>query len=194
MADIHPKFYSLPAEKQRRIVNAALEVFAKNDYRHASTDDMAAVAKISKGLLFHYFKNKQTLYLFCYEYAMNLVRGEILQRELAGITDFFELMDVGAQAKLALMKESPWLLDFSLRVYYAQDSAAAHAVQKKLDGDLGRTFSVYFKNIDWSKFRPEADPRQILRMLTWMTEGYLNELRRSGGPVELEAILRDYRQ
>lgn len=42
----------LTEEKRRRILNAALEEFAKHDYKGASTDDIAAKAGISKGLLF----------------------------------------------------------------------------------------------------------------------------------------------
>ena len=50
---MEPAFEHLPREKQLRILNAAMKVFARNDYRHASTDDIAAQAGISKGLLFY---------------------------------------------------------------------------------------------------------------------------------------------
>lgn len=59
-------YRQLPAEKRRRILDAALEEFAKKDYKSASTDDIAARAGISKGLLFYYFKNKQSLDLLMY--------------------------------------------------------------------------------------------------------------------------------
>ncbi|KNZ40657.1 TetR/AcrR family transcriptional regulator [Acetobacterium bakii] len=47
-------FYKLDKEKQKRIINSALQVFAINDFKHASTDDIAARAKISKGSLFQH--------------------------------------------------------------------------------------------------------------------------------------------
>ena len=54
---MNEKFFDLKKEKSRnRMINAALKIFAKNGYRHASTDDMVAEAGISKGLLFHYLK------------------------------------------------------------------------------------------------------------------------------------------
>ena len=52
-------FSSLPDEKQQQILDAAAEVFSREDYKRASTDDIAARAGISKGLLFYYFKNKE---------------------------------------------------------------------------------------------------------------------------------------
>ena len=74
------KIFTLSPEKQARITNAALEVFARNDYKHASTDDIAAKAGISKGLLFYYFRNKQSLYLYLYDYALEQVRGRCCGR------------------------------------------------------------------------------------------------------------------
>ena len=49
---MNEKFHQLPEEKQLAIFNAAMEVFAQNDYKRASTDDIAAKAGISKGMLF----------------------------------------------------------------------------------------------------------------------------------------------
>ena len=100
---MNEKFFTLSPEKQARITNAALEVFARNDYKHASTDDIAAKAGISKGLLFYYFRNKQSLYLYLYDYALEQVRGQVLRQKLDGVTDFFELMHIGARAKRAAL-------------------------------------------------------------------------------------------
>ena len=113
---MNEKFFTLSPEKQARITNAALEVFARNDYKHASTDDIAAKAGISKGLLFYYFRNKQSLYLYLYDYALEQVRGQVLRQKLDGVTDFFELMHIGARAKLELLTRCPYLLEFSIRL------------------------------------------------------------------------------
>ena len=55
---MNEKFFALPEEKRHQIINAAIEVFSKYDYKHASTDLIAAKAGISKGSLFYYFHNK----------------------------------------------------------------------------------------------------------------------------------------
>ena len=47
------RFFELPKEKQDRFINAALQIFAKNGYKKASTDEIVKAASISKGLLFH---------------------------------------------------------------------------------------------------------------------------------------------
>ena len=149
---MNEKFFTLSPEKQARITNAALEVFARNDYKHASTDDIAAKAGISKGLLFYYFRNKQSLYLYLYDYALEQVRGQVLRQKLDGVTDFFELMHIGARAKLELLTRCPYLLEFSIRAFYSRGEAVSDAVQARLNGDLTGSFAQYFSNIDFSKF------------------------------------------
>ncbi len=61
---INEKFYELEKEKQDKIINAAIEVFAKNDYKNVVTEEITYKAGISKGLLFYYFKNKKICIYF----------------------------------------------------------------------------------------------------------------------------------
>lgn len=55
-------FKNIDEEKRGRIINSALEEFSKNSFDKASTNIIVKNAGISKGSLFHYFKNKQELY------------------------------------------------------------------------------------------------------------------------------------
>ena len=65
---MNSKFFDLKKEKQDRMINAALKVFALQGYRHGSTDDIVREAAVSKGLLFHYFGSKLGVYCFIYDY------------------------------------------------------------------------------------------------------------------------------
>ena len=69
---MNPKFLSLSKEKQSNILNAGMEMFGKQGYKKAVTDDIASKAGISKGLLFYYFHNKKDLYLFLWEKCAKL--------------------------------------------------------------------------------------------------------------------------
>ncbi len=66
------KFLTLDQEKQERILNAASKEFAQKGFVNASTNEMVKEAGISKGLLFHYFKNKKQLYLFLGTLKLNV--------------------------------------------------------------------------------------------------------------------------
>ena len=48
-SDMNEKFFDLKKEKRDRIINAGLKIFALNGYRHASTDEIVAEARISEG-------------------------------------------------------------------------------------------------------------------------------------------------
>lgn len=75
---MNKKFFELAEEKRNRIIKAAIEVFSKNDYKHASTDDIAVKAGISKGLLFYYFHNKKELYLYIYDFVGEYLKSNIM--------------------------------------------------------------------------------------------------------------------
>ena len=190
---MNEKFFALPEEKQRRIVNAAMEVFAKNEYKRASTDDIAARAGISKGLLFHYFGSKKELYFYLYRCVEQMVAEQVTDEKFAEITDFFEMMAHGAEKKLKLVAESPYLMEFTVRLCSSRDEGLAPELDARLQQTLDSAAN-YFKNIDFSRFRPGVDPMELLRMLTWMTLGYLEELRRRGLPVEVDQVMRDYQR
>ena len=74
---MNEKFYDLKKEKQDRMINAGLRIFALNGYHHASTDEIVKEAKISKGLLFHYFGSKAGYYGFLYSYVSRYVILEL---------------------------------------------------------------------------------------------------------------------
>lgn len=50
---------------RQRIVDAAMEEFSRNGYEQASTNTICSQYSISKGVIYHYFKDKDELYLIC---------------------------------------------------------------------------------------------------------------------------------
>ena len=48
-------------EKQKNILKAALQLFAKEGYASTSTSKVAKAAEVSEGLIFRHFKNKEGL-------------------------------------------------------------------------------------------------------------------------------------
>lgn len=56
-------------QKQQLIIDAALCEFAECGYLNASTNRIVASANISKGSLFKYFNNKQSLYIYLLNYC-----------------------------------------------------------------------------------------------------------------------------
>jgi AcrR family transcriptional regulator len=65
MAETHPVPLSehKAEESRHKIIEAALREFGEHGYDGASTNQICQAAGISKGLLYHYFKSKENLFL-----------------------------------------------------------------------------------------------------------------------------------
>lgn len=185
---MNDSFLALPKEKQQRIINAALEVFSKHEYKKSSTDDIAHLAGISKGALFYYFKNKESLYLYLFDYLSFLSKTLVMDNEYHHITDFFDLFDYGAKKKIAIIEQNPYILDFIMQSYFTNNEK----VSSYLQGNIMEVFTNYFTNIDFSKFKEDVDPKQIYYMLTWMADGYLHEIKMKRQKVDMDVFMNEF--
>lgn len=52
-------------QTRRRIIDSALLEFGEKSYAEASINSICALGNISKGIIYHYFKDKDELYLVC---------------------------------------------------------------------------------------------------------------------------------
>lgn len=63
--------------RKNRILEAALQEFASKGYKKASTNTIVREAQVSKGLLFHYFISKKELYIYIFNYAVEVITQEL---------------------------------------------------------------------------------------------------------------------
>lgn len=187
------KFFELPEEKQLRIINAALEAFSKSEYKKASTEDIAAKAGISKGLLFYYFHDKKTLYLFLYDYAEKLLTESVVDTHFREITDVFEMFEYAAGRKYAILEKNPYIMDFVMRAFYSQKEVVTDELNRRLEKTTAEIYGTMFSNIDFSKFREDVNPMEIMQMLTWMADGYMHEQQRLGKISDIDDLMEKYR-
>ncbi len=108
---MNERFFELPSEKQDKMINAALKIFACNGYKHASTDDIVKEAQISKGLLFHYFISKEGLYRFLVEYSVRYLLNEY-QYAIGEEKEYFAFHEKYEQAKLSVLRNYPYMAGF----------------------------------------------------------------------------------
>ena len=109
---MNEKFFDLNREKQDRMINAALRIFAENGYRHASTDTIVKEAGISKGLLFHYFTSKMGLFSFLFDYSIRYMLFEYDRLISAKETDYFKIRKEMERAKLNVLRSYPYMNEF----------------------------------------------------------------------------------
>ena len=100
---MNDKFFTLPEEKQQRIINAGYHVFSRNSYKKSPVGEIAQTAGISKSLLFHYFHNKKELYFFLWNKAAEMTMQTINDYACYEPENLFEMMRRGMYAKLSIM-------------------------------------------------------------------------------------------
>ena len=168
------KFFDLKKEKQDRMINAALKVFALNGYRHASTDDIVREAGISKGLLFHYFGNKIGVYTFVYDYSVRYMKLELKTNVDAQETDLFELMKQAERARMIAMRGYPYMQQFLNRSMSEDVSEALLAVEEKRNALLD-TYEELYDRIDKSSLPQGVDGDKLHKMLDFTIKGLMTE-------------------
>ncbi|MDE6362744.1 MAG: TetR/AcrR family transcriptional regulator [Lachnospiraceae bacterium] len=137
---MNDKFFDLAREKQDRMINGAIEVFAKNGYKHASTDDMVKTVGVSKGLWFHYFGSKEGIYVFVYDYCVKYMLLELSTIVDENETNYFELMQQIAKTKVKVGRSYPYLTIFL--------EEAAHEPEQTLTAKTAASRQIYEERLD----------------------------------------------
>ncbi len=164
-------FLNLTPEEQNRVIDAALDEFAEKDFEAASLNNIIARAGISKGSMYHYFANKEDLYLYLINHVLEL-KESFLKKTLdeaekpVSEMSFFESLEFQMLASV----------DFAVQ-YYRQhqlsvrlQNMAEGPLKERLFGDLTRAFEDYVKNMvdsamDAGEIREDFDSDFVVRIL-----------------------------
>ena len=171
---MNEKFFELKKEKQDRMINAALLVFAKYGYHHASTDEIVKTAEISKGLLFHYFGSKIGLYAFLYDYATRFVTLELAQNNVGkNEAGYFDLYEQILSAKAAAMSQYPYILLFLKKAEEETYAEAVGEIEERRQ-KYNRIMEALQEKADITTFPVEISYTMVWDMLEYTIDGIMN--------------------
>ncbi len=190
-SDQFEKFENLPQERQELILGGATEAFGQNSYKGASTEDIARKAGISKGLLFFYFKNKRQLYLYLMDSLAEKITNLVVDDAFYEIDDFFELLLYTSTKKRSVLERFPHILEYSIRAFYPDHKDIKDTMNGWTQRQIDAMFKLYFKNVDFSKFRDGVDPRYVIDLLIWMADGYMHQQRSTRQRISLDAMMEE---
>lgn len=168
------KFFDLKKEKQDRMINGALKVFAINGYRHASTDDIVKEAGISKGLLFHYFVNKLGVYQFVYDYSVRYMSLELNTRVNPREKDLFEIVKQTQGARMNAIKGYPYMQHFLTRSASEDVNEALEVIGQKRD-ILADAYQEIYRRINFNALPQGTDGRLLYQMMNHAADGLVME-------------------
>jgi TetR/AcrR family transcriptional regulator len=170
------KFLNLQQDKQERILNAAMKEFAQKGFEKASTNEIVKEAGISKGLLFHYFNSKKALYLFLYDYCIEVCMNEFYKKINMDETDIFIKLRQCRLIKLELLKKYSELFVFIEVAYKERQTEIKSDLELINENILISSYAKIFGNIDTSKFKEGLDIEKCINIIIWTIDGFAARL------------------
>lgn len=186
---MNEKFFELKKEKQDRMINGALKIFALQGYRHASTDDIVREASVSKGLLFHYFESKQGLYEFVCDYSARFLLLELAPVLRGTERDLFEVLRQVAFARMQVMRGYPYLCLFLDRAMKEELGQGIPDGERRREELLARCREVG-ERLDSPALPTGVDRAKLCRMLEF-TAGELTARHLRAGDFQPQRLYQE---
>lgn len=177
---MNDKFFQLPFEKQRRIINAAYKVFSQNSYKKAPMSEIADEGGISKALLFHYFTNKCELYMFLWNNSIEQIQKASSEYHVTEATEFFEMLYRSLLAKCSVIRFYPYLYQFAVNAYYEQEPQIKRNIQENYYLVSKNSENILWNTINVSQLRQDIDVKLMYQEIIWTSDGYLRQMIFSG--------------
>lgn len=182
------KFFSLEPEKQERIVNAATKEFAKKGFDAASTNEIVREANIGKGMLFHYFNSKKELFLFLYDYSLEVVRKEFFGKINLLERDILVRWKQISMLKIELVRKYPDILNFIMTANLEGSRAVADSLGDRNKEFVTLSLNKIFEDIDTSKFKEGVDIKKAGKVILWAIEGISAEAGEKAKKLSLQEL------
>lgn len=165
-----------PTKKYETLIMTAYQQFALHGYEKTTIDDILKASSISKGLFYHHFANKNELFVSLYTQAAK----EIMEKTLAIFEE--ENMDLISFAKkymqmqFSLSKKTPYLFAFLKRA----EGEKIKEIQEVMEHVLSQRHKWMSERLDWQCLQKGVTKDQAISLLTWVAEGFTNELLEKG--------------
>lgn len=91
----------------QKIMDHALLEFSKNSYREASLNSVCASGNLSKGIIYHYFKDKDNLYLVCVKECFDALTKHLRSIPKENSTSIEKALENYFDARIAFLGMHP---------------------------------------------------------------------------------------
>ncbi len=184
-------------DKVRRIINSAFKIFCENDIEKASTNMIVKDAKISRGLLYHYFTDKQDLFDFLLYFTMTKVVANMSKNINWDNTDFLDRMVESMVSQMKAIQDYPYIMNFFQKYESQINRDSLRDNTEKIEPGLHESF--YTRNVDFTLFKDNIDIDQLLRVVRFTLGGLIRDItqkikqeKRKLDINTIETELRDY--
>lgn len=163
----------LPTEKREKILNACLDEFAVHGYQNASTNRIVKAAGVSKGLLFHYFDSKKTLFITILDYTITELMA-LMDKHKSDLIpgDIFEMLGQYAAMKIKVALEAPKLYHILYDVYTRFPEDIKNDLMSRYGQILSDQRKLFINMMDTSLLREDVDKQTVINLIIDFLDGY----------------------
>ena len=170
------KLQQMDGERRQKLIYAIVDEFSKYPYKKASINSIVKKAGISKGLIYHYFEDKQDLYYSTIEHVIRELFTELDKQIDWDESDIFERIKQFITVKAELSDQNPGYYEFVLKTYENEDGSIDLNRIKAISEEFGipiveYTQKVFTHNIDFSRFKDPLKVKESIRIIQWTFEG-----------------------
>lgn len=168
----------ISTEKVKNIINAGFEVFSKNSFEKASTNDIVKKANVSRGLLYHYFKNKEELFDYLVYYATKTILIDMSNSIDWNENDIFERIRKAIHQKLQVLHKNPFIFDFHEK--HSERITEESVLIKAEEISPGFNYRFYNHNLNYELKNPDTDIQMMIQVLNWTLTGVVKDNWKNG--------------
>ncbi|CAI3643865.1 TetR/AcrR family transcriptional regulator [Clostridium neonatale] len=183
-----------PISVKERIINIALEEFAQNGYQSASTNVICKKAKVSKGLLYHYYGSKENLYLSVLRYFIDKFKENITiyieesnKKGIDYISEYFN-------AKFKFFGENPQYSKLVLNLLLNNNIEGAEILANEFEEYNNVLLYEIIKNIDFNpKFNRNKAFELIVMIGSKLEEKHMKDIESKDKHIVIEEFRKDHK-
>lgn len=155
-------------QKEKSILATSANLFGQYGYRETKTDQIAEEAKVSKGLLFHYYGNKAGLYEATYSYASDFFYQRVDFSIWTEASDLLEMVVDATKYKIELQLKYPIEFDFLMKVYAEMallPEPLRTSMKERLEIDVKRNMTLTDEVISKLPLRSDVREADVLETI-----------------------------
>jgi len=152
------------ASLKERILLSAIDEFSRRGYSAASTNTIVSMAGTSKGLLFHYYGNKEELFLECAGYVVEKMVQYVKERLHFNSSDIFSRFRQSLELKMCFYRDHPTYAGLVSAMWYSEEFPSK--IEEHIRKHIGHALDFYtppiFDDADLSKLSDGTDIRRVI--------------------------------
>ena len=168
--DIMSEFLHNDDARKNRILEAALIEFSDKGYKKASTNTIVKEAKVSKGLLFHYFISKKELYIYLYNFALETITNELYDGVNFADRDVLNRVSASTVQKIESYSRHPLFVSLFENHVFVEDEEILQRIGEFTREIAKNSYVKIFSDIDYFFFNERININHALEVVKWTVD------------------------